>query len=274
MRHLFLVVFAVTSAFACKQSPSDARKELARLDVPFTSEEFIMRCARGPTTLVDTFLAAGADPNVVVTDQLSYTPLMASAEAGRVDIAQQLFRAGARADFRAEDGRTALNVAAANCKKPEMVKLLLDKGARPDEQSLFTALWNVEAHPRDCSHATVAYLLDGGADPNQRDTKSLTPLMVAADRNDAESVHLLLQRKPDVDLQSLPYRWSALHFACRRARADRQPSMLAIVQELLKAGANPNLTDSFGNAALASLGPPSATPELNPIREAIAGTSR
>ncbi len=273
MRRLFWCTLTAV-ALACKQSPRDARQELAQLNVPFTKEEFVGRCARGPTTLIDTFLAAGADPNVVVTDGLSYTPLMAAAEAGRADIAQQLFRAGARADFRAEDGRTALNLAAANCKKPEMVKLLLDKGARPDEQSLFTALWNVEAHPMDCSHATFAHLLDAGADPNRRNTKGQTPLMVAADAIDTESVHLLLQKNPDVNLQGGPWRWTALQFACKRALADRQPSMLAIVKELLKAGADPNLTDSFGQTALASLGPPSATPELNPIRNAITGTSR
>ena len=71
-------------AFACKQSPKDARQELAKLNVPFTADEFVMRCARGPTTLIDTFLVAGADPNVVVVEgQETVTPLMAAAVAGR-----------------------------------------------------------------------------------------------------------------------------------------------------------------------------------------------
>ncbi len=256
-------------ALSCKRSPQDAREELAKLSVSFTAEEFIMRCGRGPKSLIETFLIAGADPNVVV---MSYTPLMAAAEAGRVDIAEQLLKAGARADLAAENAKNALDVAAGNCKKPEMVKFLADKGVHPGEKTLVTALWNLEAHPMDCSHATIAYLLDAGANPNQRDAKGQTPLMLAADRVDTESVHLFLQKNPDVNMQGGPWRWTALQIACKRAVADRQPSTLAIVKELLKAGADPNLTDSFGQNALASLGPPFSTPYLNPIRDALNGT--
>lgn len=259
----------VAAALSCKRSPKDAREELARLGVPFTSEEFILRCGTGPTTLIETFLVAGADPNVVVE---SYTPLMAAAGAGRMDIAEQLFKAGARPDVAAADGRNALDVAAGNCKKPEMVKFLADKGVRPNDGALITALWNVQSHPMDCSHATIAHLLDAGADPNQRDTKGTTALMLAADRVDTESVRLLLQKKPDVNVRGGPWRWTALHIACRRAAADRKPNTLEIVQQLLKAGADPNLTDSFGQNALNSLGSASTAPYLNPIRDAINGT--
>jgi len=265
----FILVAAV---FACRQTPQGARQELARLNVPFTSEEFIARCGRGPTTLIATFLVAGADPNVAVTGPRSSTPLMGAADGGRLDVARQLLQAGARADFRADDGRSPLDVAAANCKRPEMVKLLIDAGARPGEQSLFLALWSSEQHATACSRANLAYLLEAGADVNQRNAKGQTVLMLAADRNDAETVHLFLQHKPDIDLQGGPYRWSALQVACSRARADRRPSTLPIIQELLRAGANPNLIDAYGQTVLSSLGPPSLTPELNPIRNAITGT--
>jgi ankyrin repeat protein len=265
-----LVVAVSTSiSISCKRSPKDAREELAKLGVPFTSEEFIARCGVGPTTLIETFLVAGADPNVVYTSQHSYTPLISAASAGRIDIAKQLLKAGARVDLVAEDGRTAVDAASENCKKPDMVKFLIDQGGRAGENSLLTALWKVEAHPLDCSHATIGYLLQAGADPNQRDTKGMTALMVAADRVDAESVRLLLQYKADVNVQAGPYRSTALHAACRRSVADRQPSTLAILKDLLRAGADPNLRDALGQTALDSLGPPSVTPYLNPLREAI-----
>lgn len=262
-----LVLAAV--AVSCKQSPKDAREQLAKLGVPFTSEEFIGRCGFGPTTLIETFLAAGADPNVMYTSQKSYTPLIAAASAGRVDIAGQLLKAGARVNLVGEDGRTAVDAASENCKRPDMVKFLIDHGGRAGEKSLFTALWNVEAHPLDCSHANIGYLLEAGADPDQRDTKGMTILMVAADRVDTESVRLLLQHKANVNIQAGPYRWTALHLACRRALADRQPSTLEILQALLRAGADPNVKDALGQNALESLGEPSVTPNLNPLREAI-----
>jgi ankyrin repeat protein len=264
------VPLVLAACVACKRSPQDAREELAKLGIPFTSEEFIGRCGQGPTHLIETFLVAGADPNVVYDGpQHSSTPLIAAAEAGRLDIAKQLLKAGARADLVAGDGRSALDAAAGNCKHPEVVKFFMDQGSKPGDQSLFRALWNVEAHLMDCSHATVQYLLDAGADPDQRNAKGLTPLMVAADRNDKESVRLLLAKKPDVNVQAGPYKWTALHAACGRAMANRRPDTLEIVQDLLRAGADPNLKDAFGQGALQVLGSPSVTPNLNPIREAI-----
>jgi ankyrin repeat protein len=268
LKRLFLCLL-LAAAVACKRSPKEAREELAKLGVPYTSEEFITRCGFGPTSLIETFLLAGADPNAMYTSQHSYTPLIAAAEAGRIDIAKQLLKAGARADLVAEDGRTALDAAGGNCKSPEMVKFLIDQGCRPGKQGLFPVLWNLEAHPMDCSHANLVYLLEAGADPNEKNTQGLTLLMLAADRNDAESVHLLLQKRPDVNAQGGPYRWTALHYAVKRAQADRKPDTLPIVQDLLKAGADPNLKDSFGQNALQGLGPPSLSPYLSPIREAI-----
>jgi ankyrin repeat protein len=265
-----LLLCCAGTILGCKRSPKQAREELARLNVPFTSEEFIGRCARGPTDLIETFLVAGADPNVVVGDaKTSYTPLMSAAEAGRLDIAGQLIAAGARADLETPDGRSALTVAAGNCKNPGMAKLLIDRGARPSSADLFRALWSVQAHPLDCSRDHLQHLLNAAGDVNGRNQQGWTLLMLAADRVDVESVRLILRRRPALDLQAGPYHWTALAIACRRALADRRPDTLPIVVDILRAGADPNLTDSFGKTPLESLGPASYTPELNPIREAI-----
>jgi len=256
-------------AVSCKRSPKDAREELAKLRVPFTSEEFIARCGTGPTTLIDTFLLAGADSNVIYESERSYTPLISAASAGRVDVARQLLKAGARLDLVGADGRTAVDAASENCRNAEMVKFLFEQGGRAGENSLLKALWSAEAHPMDCSHASIDYLLRAGADPNQSDSKGMTALMVAADRKDTEAVRLLLRYKADVNTQAGPYRWTALHVACKRSLADRQPSTLEILKDLLKAGADPNIKDAFGQNAMASLGSPSYTPYLDPLREAI-----
>lgn len=269
MRRAAVCAVLLAAAVSCKRSPKDAREELAKLRIPYTSEEFIMRCGMGPTTLIETFLVAGADPNVIYDSEHSYTPLIAAATAGRIDIAKILLKAGARLDLIGADGRTVLDAASENCKHADMVKFLVDQGARAGEGSLFKALWNVEAHPLDCSHATIGDLLQAGADPNQRDSKGMTALMVAADRADAETVHLLLQYKADVNVQAGPYRWTALHVACRRSLADRKPSTLEILKDLLRAGADPNIKDAYGQNAMASLGSASYTPNLDPLREAI-----
>ncbi len=182
---------AAAVALACKPSPKEAREELARLNVPFTAEEFVSRCGFGPTNLIDTFLKAGADPNVVIEEGRSYTPLIGAAESGRVDIARQLLQAGARVDLRTGKGRSALNAAAGNCKEPEMVRLLLDSGARPDEQSLFLAIAHSGQPQSACSHANLLYLLEAGADANRPNARGVTPLMLATERNDEEAVQLL-----------------------------------------------------------------------------------
>src|ERR1700757_3470045 len=115
-RAVYIGLLAVV--VACKRSPKDAREELAKLRVPFTSEEFIMRCGTGPTTLIETFLIAGADPNVTYENESehSYTPLISAATAGRIDIAMQLLKAGARLDQVGADGRTVVDAASENCK--------------------------------------------------------------------------------------------------------------------------------------------------------------
>ncbi len=273
-----LLAFGIGALFAlpaCKQSPKEARRELATLNVPFTAEEFVMRCMRGPTTLVDTFLAAGADPNVVVGEgRETFTPLMAAAEDGRVDIAKQLLKAGAKPDFHTDAGRSALDIAAENCTKPDMVKFLLDRGARPGEQSLFLAIAHSGRRQSECSQANLAYLLGGGADVNQRNKQGITPLMFAADRNDLDAVRFILRHKPRLDLQGGPYNWSALQYAVKYAMNDGRPSSLPIIKELLRAGANPNLRDRSGESTLA--GVPPFMKQLDPIREALiaAGAQR
>lgn len=270
-----LLVCSMGAALGCKRSPKEAREELARLNVPFTSEEFIVRCMRGPTSVIETFFAAGADPNVIIGDVgPSYTPLIAAAEAGRVDIAGMLIQAGARPDLQTPDGRTALGAAAGHCKSPQMVRLLLDKGARPSTADLFRSLQDIEAHPLDCGGANLQYLLDASADVNGRNAEGLTLLMMAAERADVASVHEILRHRPALDLQVGRYRWTALQLACRRALADRSPEALPIVVDLLKAGANPNLTDAFEKSALESLGPSSYSPELDPLREALSRQAR
>jgi ankyrin repeat protein len=86
-------------------------------------------------------------------------------------------------------------------------------------------------------------LLAAGANINARDIFGVTALHWAAQRGDEKSALLLLSHRPEVNVQDefweTPRIWAA-------TVGDR-----AIVEALLAAGANPNLTDVSGLNATA-----------------------
>ncbi|MDT7834658.1 ankyrin repeat domain-containing protein [Aquabacterium sp. OR-4] len=100
------------------------------------------------------------------------TPLMIAALKGRLDAARQLLDRGATLE---RDGWTPLHYAASG---PEatLVKLLLDRGARPDARSPNGSTPLMMA-ARNGTEAAVALLLARGADPALRNEQNL----VAAD---------------------------------------------------------------------------------------------
>lgn len=67
-------------------------------------------CNDGYASCVSELLAAGADPNVTSMHG-GYTPLMSAALTGSEQCCMLLLRAGAQADKRADDGRTAFEFA-------------------------------------------------------------------------------------------------------------------------------------------------------------------
>ncbi len=257
---------ALTAA-ACRKTPQDAREELARRNVPFTAEEFVLRCGRGPTDVVALFLTAGADPNAEVTEgRYRFTPLMAAAQGGRLDIARQLVEAGARPDQRTDDGGSALDVAAADCTAPDMVRLLLEKGARPTELCLFIAVKHERFQQSQCGLSGLEALIGAGAPVDgRRKTDRMTPLMVAADSNDLQAARVLLKHGADPNLRGGPYDFSPLRIAVMRAMNKGRPDQLELVNALIAAGADVNQTNEHGSI-LAGLGP---NPALKPIRDAL-----
>lgn len=78
-----------------------------------------------------TFLAEGADVNAIWGGT---TPLMAASQKGHIQIVQLLLKKGADANFQDPmGGKTALMLAVeAEKPNPDLVKALLDGGAKPD----------------------------------------------------------------------------------------------------------------------------------------------
>ena len=98
--------------------------------------------------------------------------------------------------------------------------------------------------------STLALLLDAGVPLNVRDDIGMTPLILAASHGAVECVEFLLARGGDaLELDAATNGglrgrgWTALHVAAGSGH-------LHIVQQLLRAGANPTLRDNKGRTPL------------------------
>ena len=253
----------------------------------------------GDLALVVKLVAMGAD--VKATNQFGATPMTEAATIGNARVIEKLLDAGADVESPGADGETALmivarsgNVAAANLlldrganpnarerwreqtplmwaaaqSQPEMVKLLVKRGAEVDARSMVNE-WprQVTGEPRrmyrpnggltpllfaaregcvECARALVA----GGAKVGLPDPKNVTPLFLAIDNFHFDLAKYLIEagaspnewdwwgRTPlyaAVDLNTLPH----------GGRPDRMStdgtSSLEIVELLLEKGANPNV---------------------------------
>lgn len=79
-------------------------------------------------------------------------------------------------------------------------------------------------------------LLSNGADPNVRDPRGATPLLVAVDAGASEVVAALIARRANVDLGNSAGETPLIHAV--------QLRNLELVRTLLAAGANPDATDN------------------------------
>ena len=100
----------------------------------------------------------------------------------------------------ARDGYTPLGLAAF-FKRRDVVKALLERGAKPSLPSLdqgFTPLHSAVATDAGAGeHEIVRLLLEAGADPNAKSREGGTPLHTAAFTGDLEGAELLLAYGPD-----------------------------------------------------------------------------
>lgn len=100
------------------------------------------------------------------------------------------------------DGMTPLHLAA-RFHQPEVVALLLERGAEPDHVSenplAFTPL---HAAVAGASLESAEFLIDAGADINRRQGDGLTPLMAAAATGQIEMVELLTDHGADTEART------------------------------------------------------------------------
>jgi uncharacterized protein len=235
--------------------------------------------ANGNNAIIEKLLNAGADPNSPGPDGM--TALMVIARGTNVKAAKLLLDHKANVNaVEQQKKQTALMWAAAQ-NQPEMVKLLVARGAdvnaralvNPTATALFStatpAEWlsNVTTEPRatyrtpggltPLLYATregcmecIRALVEGGANIDLQDPEGVTPLIMAITNMHFDAAAYLIKTGANVDKwdwwgRSPLYSAVDVNTLPHGGRADR-PSLdettgLQVIEMLLNAGANPNL---------------------------------
>jgi ankyrin repeat protein len=177
------------------------------------------------TEILKVLIEAGADPDSPNPDGM--TALLAVARTGNVAAAQVLLKAGATVDAKEKwGGQTPLMWASAR-RHPEMMELLISKGADVNARSIDR---NYQRH------------IQAEGRPKSLDSGGLTPLLYAARENCTACVDVLLKHNADIDLPD-PDGVSPLLVAIMNANWD-------LAKQLIAAGADVNQWDMFGETPL------------------------
>jgi ankyrin repeat protein len=220
---VWLTVSVAVLLFGCGQPKEQAIRELEKLNVKFTPDDFVRSAENGDMKAVQLFIDAGIDCNA--QSGMGLTALMAASKKGRIDVVKKLLEQKLKIDAQGKDGVTALMLAA-GANQLEIVNLLLKKSADPnvEDQRGWTALMNaVYQGNANCVEAlaarsheevnrgllvaalmghkdTAKVLLAHGAEVDSRAEDGRTPLMLAANKGDRDLVTLLLQAGADPTL--------------------------------------------------------------------------
>lgn len=165
-------------------------------------------------------LEKGADPNYC--DDFGNVLLRSSIISGKNKVTLALLEKGADPNLLPEvQDRTAL-MQAARRGDGEIVKALIEKGAKLDVQDRlgWTALIGAEDF---CKLDVVKTLLEAGANPDAQDYNGMTALMRASEAGRVESVKALIaggaDTKIEMELEN-GERWCALSLAIDAGRVD------------------------------------------------------
>ncbi len=240
----------------------------ARVDVrnDFGATPMSEAAITGNVDILRALLAAGADPNS--PNEHGQTALMVIARTANVEAAKVLLSKRAEVNAREDTrGQTALMWAAAQS-QPAMVRLLIKHRAEIDARTVVNVNQRqVSGEPRaqhrpsggftalmfasrqgclDCARA----LVEAGAAVDLADPDGVTPLIYATNNFAFDTASYLLSKGANPNLwdwwgRTALYCAVDLNTTPRGGRAD-MPSLdrttaLELMQQLLKAGANPNL---------------------------------
>lgn len=201
---------------------------------------------KDPAAIIGRLIKGGA--SVDIPNNAKVTPLMLAIKKRQPDIVGLLLAAGASADKLGKRGESSL-YSIISCQPEDLAILdaLLAAGGDVDIQNRDgqTALHRALSSNVACS-LPAEKLLGAGANPNLQDQQGATPLHKLINhqsKNPTHIVKLLVQHGVNLNMKD---------------KGGTSPLLLAafdsseteILQALLAAGANPTLTDNYGNTLL------------------------
>lgn len=221
------------------KASESAREELERQSIPFTSEEFWKRASKGDVWAVETFLAAGMDPDV--RDHFGKTALMNVAVAGGKPFIWHRAEDWADARKRGKTVRQPCSLKAKSRKFPDILDILLDAGADVNAVDMFGETALFRAAKLGCPDRILA-LLERGANPDVKNIRGRTALIEAAVEGRWDSVSTMLDNNVSVDVKGGQDEATLFEAVLR---GDTK-----IVNGFLKKGINPDVRTEGGFTAL------------------------
>ena len=226
----------VATDFAYFQDAMLARNVNSRFDDGQTPLH--LAAIYGHNAIAKYLLENNAD--TTVQDSSGATPLHEAVRYGNVEIAKALLNSGANVNARDNLGKTPVMLILPKDKTAEIYKLLIAHRADLTQKDMFGDTVLHTASMLNVGASTFGILIDGGADVDARNKEGVTPLAIAVQKNDLETVRLLTAAGADIHTQDTNGN-SPLSIA------------LAGTSEMLEAVVNENnagFTDSNGNTPL------------------------
>jgi len=178
------------------------------------------------------------------------TPLIIAADKNQCDVVRMLIAADANVNKADNMGRTALSVAAEAGNVPIVAELLRGKNVsleKPSSQGktvLMYALQSLKGYCGKVERDLIEMLLNARARIDVKDSRGVTPLMMAAELQDTSVIQKFLT-KDDIDVRDAE-KCTAL------VRSIRQKNSIA-ARALIQAGANVNIKSNHETALIISL---------------------
>ena len=226
----------VATDFAYFQDAMLARNVNSRFDDGQTPLH--LAAIYGHNAIAKYLLESNADTSV--QDSSGATPLHEAVRYGNVEIAKALLSSGADVNARDNLGKTPVMLILPKDKTAEIYKLLIAHRADLTQKDMFGDTVLHTASMLNVGAGTFGILVDGGADIDARNKEGVTPLAIAVQKNDLETVKLLTAAGADIHTQDTNGN-SPLSIAL----AGSAEMLEAVVNEK-----NAGFTDSNGNTPL------------------------
>ena len=231
----------------------------------------LIASSRGYDRLAKSLIQNKADVNAAVKQKFKYqgedipkglTPLMAAIENYHFDIADMLLSNGAKVNLLTEDGSSVLMIAATK-KNPEMVKTLIQKGAKVNETTSSPVAYKGETIQSGSTALMAAIgtnrsdnakiLIDNGADVKKQTKNGVDALLIASANGDEEIVKILIEKgaKPDSEItQEFTVKGQKVFKGSTALMAAADGGRTGVIKQLIASGADVNHSNETGSTAL------------------------